>query len=904
MADVITRLKVESSEYDSKIQRAAKGLLHMEEACRKVGGTLAVLEDDERKFVQSLGSMQTVATTTRGRMNELTQAYTELSIQYKRLTDEEKNGDFGKALSASLDQLKTRIQDSKSQLADINNELNGGGGLTGALDAVAGKFGINITQLASWGTALGAAKVALDVVKDAFFQSESNIDEWGRTVEGAKGAYNVFLDTINGGNWSNFFSNLSTAVQGARDLYDALDRLGSIKSNNQAAIAIVQQQIQQLRLAKRQGQNVDEQQKSATEQLAKLQQQSVNAGKVAGSKMSFETIRNYINANNTTGVNVNDDRLRFVVAALQRGGQNVFDKYKSEYEILGAKAQDSRLVSQTNGMGVNTSYTENYTNLQKLTEEEQRRYLIANAITERETEIAKGLQVYAQAVQEGASSAREQFKGNRYALQGTGGSGSKATPAEQAAAKFGQAQKDYQQALELAALQVKEGTTSELEASKKKLSAEESLWKAIGDAREVYDDPKYRAAQEQVASRVVELGGSVKQLTEQQEAAKKAARELEQAEKKQAQAQEKMAEVMNQASTAWKNNDLAGAYAAQSKAAKMGGSIEIPVGFTYTQANIDAFTQKLKADLAHVDVGSLDVNKIMGQLADAQALSNIMTYAMQEGIDMSDLSQVAQTLWDKIFKDHADILPEEFQKMLQEVSNKTGKSLQLDSSGNVKEQEKKETASGEFVKGLNTAASGLSNVSSGLKSLGLELTKEVDEVVNVLNGISSIITGVSQIISIFQVSAINANTAAIVANTIAQGAETAASIAGTGALAGAVGGAATGSLLGPVGIIGGAAAGLLAGALLFSGGGVVRAANGWSGLVPGTSYSGDNIPAFLNSGETVLSHAQVGRLESELMSGRNVGTPQQPYVTGETIWLGLRNFLEANGYGDIMTTRQ
>ena len=111
MADVITRLKVESSEYDSKIQRAAKGLLHMEEACRKVGGTLAVLEDDEKKFVQSLGSMQTVATTVRGKLNELTQAYTELSVQYKRLTDEEKQGDFGKALSASLDQLKTRIND-------------------------------------------------------------------------------------------------------------------------------------------------------------------------------------------------------------------------------------------------------------------------------------------------------------------------------------------------------------------------------------------------------------------------------------------------------------------------------------------------------------------------------------------------------------------------------------------------------------------------------------------------------------------------------------------------------------------------------------------------------------------------------------------------------------------------
>ena len=36
MADSIIRLKVESSEYDSKIKRAAQGLAHMEEACRRL----------------------------------------------------------------------------------------------------------------------------------------------------------------------------------------------------------------------------------------------------------------------------------------------------------------------------------------------------------------------------------------------------------------------------------------------------------------------------------------------------------------------------------------------------------------------------------------------------------------------------------------------------------------------------------------------------------------------------------------------------------------------------------------------------------------------------------------------------------------------------------------------------
>ena len=291
MADVITRLKVESTEYDSKIKRASQGLLQMEQACRKVGGTLAILEKDELEFVKGLGKMETVSKDARGQLNELTKAFTDLSLQYKRLTDEEKQGDFGKALASSLGELKTRIQDTKGQLSEINGEINGGGGLSGALDQLAGKFGMNIKQLTGWGAAIGAAKVALDVAKDAFFQSESNIDEWGRTVEGAKGAYDVFLDTLNNGNWSNFFSNLTTAVQGARDLYDSLDRLGSIKSNNAAAIAIVQQEIAKLRLLQQSGQDVSDQLKKATDKLSALQNQSVDAGKKAGR----DTIGNIIN---------------------------------------------------------------------------------------------------------------------------------------------------------------------------------------------------------------------------------------------------------------------------------------------------------------------------------------------------------------------------------------------------------------------------------------------------------------------------------------------------------------------------------------------------------------------------------------------------------------------------------
>lgn len=285
-------------------------------------------------------------------------------------------------------------------------------------------IGVNIGKFTAVGAAIGAVTTALKVAKDAFNQSESSIDEWGRTVEGAKGAYNTFLNTLNSGNWSNFFDNLATAVKGARDLYDSLDRLGSIKSNNQAAIAIVQQQIAQLRLAKQQGENVDEQLKAATARLASLQRQAVDAGMGAGHNTILNTLRNRVNALNTTGVNISDGTLKGYAGALENYGQQVFDNMARTLTSLQQKATVTTRTSYTNAYGGTTYGTATGLDLSRLTAEEQKQYYIAKAITDGESEIQQGLAIYAQAINEGTAAAREEFKGNRYALQGSsGGSG-------------------------------------------------------------------------------------------------------------------------------------------------------------------------------------------------------------------------------------------------------------------------------------------------------------------------------------------------------------------------------------------------------------------------------------------------------------------------------------------------
>lgn len=147
MADVITRLKLDSGEYDNKIKRATQGLLQMEQECRKVGGTLAILEKDQLDYVKSLGNMETVSRTARGRISELSNAYVELAVQYRRLTDEEKKGDYGKALNSSLAQLKGRLNEAKNELAEVEGEMKGasaaGVDFNSVLSSLGQRFGIN-----------------------------------------------------------------------------------------------------------------------------------------------------------------------------------------------------------------------------------------------------------------------------------------------------------------------------------------------------------------------------------------------------------------------------------------------------------------------------------------------------------------------------------------------------------------------------------------------------------------------------------------------------------------------------------------------------------------------------------------------------------------------------------------
>jgi hypothetical protein len=424
----VKRLVDELNKLPKPLGAASLNISQLVSSAKDAGKSFATASKDSVALAKALGQVGTNAQTPREELKQLKQALEEATVAYNRLSDQEKAGEFGKALKQSIGDLTERAKSLKSSFAEVNRSLQDNKEKAkesgGALDFLEKKLGMSITSFTKFASVGGAVAGALKVAKDAFLQNESGIDEWGRTVEGAKGAYNTFLDTINGGNWSNFFTNLNDAITGARDLYDAIDRLGSVKANNQSAIAIAQAQIQKLRVLKQQGKDVDEQLKQAEANLKKLQGQQVEAGKNAGRKQIAEEIRGRYQSQQGAGT-LSKGVLDYATKQIIEKGQSFFDAQKGVYERLQKKGTVTKTKRYTSSTGQTYETSSTAFDMKALSQDEQVKYRLAKAITEGETAIQQGIGMFSQAVNEEAQSYRDEFKANRYLKSGGSGGGNK-----------------------------------------------------------------------------------------------------------------------------------------------------------------------------------------------------------------------------------------------------------------------------------------------------------------------------------------------------------------------------------------------------------------------------------------------------------------------------------------------
>lgn len=227
MADVITRFKLETSQYDSKLRDATKGLAQLAKDTQKAGGDMNKMSKEQVEAARSLGKLAGGATNAKEKVRELVNAYNKLAKEYNDLSEKNKRSDFAKAMSDSMNELKGRIREAKQELYGLNEETGNVGGVMGMLKD---KLTFNIDALKLFNAGLAASKMALQVAGDALMSSEELVDEWGRTLEAGQSVYEGFLNAINNGDISGFLSRIDQIVQAARTAYDEMDRLGTMKT--------------------------------------------------------------------------------------------------------------------------------------------------------------------------------------------------------------------------------------------------------------------------------------------------------------------------------------------------------------------------------------------------------------------------------------------------------------------------------------------------------------------------------------------------------------------------------------------------------------------------------------------------------------------------------------------------
>jgi hypothetical protein len=75
-------------------------------------------------------------------------------------------------------------------------------------------------------------------------------------------------------------------------------------------------------------------------------------------------------------------------------------------------------------------------------------------------------------------------------------------------------------------------------------------------------------------------------------------------------------------------------------------------------------------------------------------------------------------------------------------------------------------------------------------------------------------------------------------------------------------------------------------------------------IVPGNNYSGDRVPAMVNSGELILNRAQQGNIASQLQGGGLQNMNLQAIVTGEQLRFILNTNSRRRGKGEYVTSNK
>lgn len=857
MADSVVRLRIDSQEYDAKLKNATSALTRYFDTVRQGGGTLTQLDEGVMDAVKSFGNMETKANSTKSRLNELTHAFTEMSMQYKQLTDEERAAPLGVEMSRSLDTLRDRIVSTKSDLDSINQSLNNttgsGNDAGGMLDALTSKFTINIDALKLFDIGLKAAKSSLDVAKDAFMSSESNVDEWGRTIAASESVYKSFLNSINTGDISGFLNNINEIIIAARAAYDELDRLGTMKTIQAPQISGQQTENERLRNMIMTGRYI-----APTDGHRVVD--SKGQPLVPGQQLTPGQIR-YFEGQLTKGMNT---LVTLTGNEIKQTGRAIDAVYNRQAKEIGIGLKEFR--KGTSSMAEFDKRIEGYNNYVKWDSEQKtkiakngggqtifgadldsrnpyRQYKqwgvfrvdgedynnLVNLIKQRDQQVSQSYSMQGQAYRtinraEGITVRNIMNGGGGGTGRGGGGGGTgKETPAQKAANDVAKAEKGYADTINSAQLKLAEQMIKSEDYDKQVLNGQQKLADAYLAAYNATGDEKYLNSFRETAERVLEMQGVVDANAQAQKDAAEAAKQLAEAEK-----------------------------AAAAQIARM------DLYNSYSSAGMSAFIGDRQKALGSAEYGSDEYSDIYSNIVDANTLSNLVKVAIQDGVDLASTGIDTKELWERIVSGD-NIEDADWESLVAKINEKLEEMDLAPIKLNVD--------TGDIVKDANNFDKVWKKAANSVQQVGRAISLIEDPAAKVMGtiaqAVASIALGAAEAIRNYKSSGLGWDWVAFAAS-------------------------ATATMISTIS--------------------AVHNATGYAegGIIKGNSYSGDNIPAdtFVNAGELVLNRSQQGALAEQLTeSGGGGMIAGSPYVTGETIFLGLNNYLRRNGYGELITTR-
>ncbi len=153
--DVITRFKLETTGFDSKIKEAAKELSAYSKTATQAKEGFNQFTKANVDAARALGTIATSTTNAKDRAKELVGAYNEAAKAYEALSDEHKKSDWAKALAGSLTQLQQRIKETKAEMQGLGDSMKGANDgsllskLGGKMEGALAVFGGNMMTKAS-----------------------------------------------------------------------------------------------------------------------------------------------------------------------------------------------------------------------------------------------------------------------------------------------------------------------------------------------------------------------------------------------------------------------------------------------------------------------------------------------------------------------------------------------------------------------------------------------------------------------------------------------------------------------------------------------------------------------------------------------------------------------------------